>query len=400
MKVKNTLDLDMNQIIRVLLEKEPQHPSGTESRIYYNTTDKSVYYHDGTSWKKIGGLDNITNEGGGLQVGIEGNTANIDIRTDNATLEVGQGVLRIKDSGVTTPKIANNAVTTIKIVDRNITFSKINDIPTMTVIGRVASGTGVTSAITIINNDDLIGANGQSLATSGSIKAYVDSRISGIGSLIGGWDAMTNNSFPGDSQTKKGDYWYTTVAGTIQGVPLQVGDVIVSNQANPTKTNPNHYIFLQTNADQATNTILGMVMLASNSETQTGNDNKKAVTPASLSSRTATETRTGLARVSTMSEALLGEDDTTIMTPQKVKALLGSSTTEGYTALIGNGVATEIVVEHNLNTENLIAEFFDSSKKEKVLVDYTILGTTQVKVRTSKPLTVDELKIVIIPTRM
>lgn len=61
---------------------------------------------------------------------------------------------------------------------------------------------------------------------------------------------------------------------------------------------------------------------ATNAETQAGTATDKAVTPASLASRTATESRTGLAEIASSSEADAGSDNTRIMTPARVKSVL------------------------------------------------------------------------------
>ncbi|WP_413512215.1 hypothetical protein [Myroides odoratus] len=397
MKVENILDLDQHAIINVPLDPRPQPPaSPVESQIYYNTTEKSVKYWDGTKWLKLGTLDKVENTDGGLSVAQADGVATINLNLDNASIEIGAGVVRLKDLGVTTAKLANNAVTTVKITDKNITFAKINDIATMTVIGRTAAGTGVSSAIPIINTNDLSGANGTSLITSGAVKAYVDASIAGLGKLIGGYDAATNTNFPGGSNTKKADFWYVTVAGTIQGNPFQVGDVIVANKDNPSNTNANDYIFLQTNADQATTTILGMVMLATNAEVQAGTNNTKAITPAGLSARTATETRTGLAKIATTSEALAGTDNTTIMTPEKVKAVVDASVNQGYTAIFGDATNTKFPITHGANTKNLIAEFFEMPSEQKILVDYLPISNTQIQASFGRPPGLNKVKVVII----
>jgi len=60
------------------------------------------------------------------------------------------------------------------VADSSITFAKIQDIATMKVIGRTATGSGVSSEITILDSDTMSGASATTLATSESIKAYVD----------------------------------------------------------------------------------------------------------------------------------------------------------------------------------------------------------------------------------
>lgn len=65
----------------------------------------------------------------------------------------------------------------------------------------------------------------------------------------------------------------------------------------------------------ATTTTLGVVELATNEETIAGTDGTRAVTPNSLSARTATEIRTGLIRIAVPAEVLSGKDNTKAVTP-------------------------------------------------------------------------------------
>lgn len=399
MKITNILDADQNAVINIPLDPRPQPPaSPVVGQIYTNTTDKAIYFYDGTRWKNVGNITNINNTDGAIDVTIsQDGLATLGLNVDNTTIEIGAGFVRLKDGGVSAAKLASNAVTTVKVADKNITFAKINDIPTMTVIGRTAAGTGVSSAIPIINSNDLSGANGASLVTSGAVKAYVDSAVAGLGKLIGGYDAATNTNFPGGASTKKGDFWYVTVAGTIQTIPFQIGDVILANKDNPNNTIANDYIFLQTNADQATTTILGMVTLATNAEVQAGTNNTKAITPESLSARTATETRTGLAKIATSAEALAGTDNTTIMTPAKVKAVVDAAKNKGYSATFGDATNKTYTIDHGSNSEDVIAEFFELPSKAKILVDYSIVSGTQIGVSFGKAPGLNKVKVVIIP---
>ncbi|WP_430611466.1 hypothetical protein [Flavobacterium sp. JP2137] len=385
MRLTAPFDGDQNQFINFVVDKRSQPPaSPVEAQLYYNTATKYIMRYDGTSWRAIGGILDITNTDGSIAITIADGVAALNLNLDNTTIEVGNNVLRLKDGGVSAAKLASNSVTTVKVTDKNITFAKINDIPTMTVMGRVVAGTGVAAAIPIINSNDLSGASGASLVTSGAVKAYIDANIASIGRPQGGWDAATNTVFPGTALTKNGDYWRVTVAGTIQGNPFQVGDVIQAFKDNPVNTNPNDYILLQTNTDQATTTVMGMVVLSTNAEVQAGTNNTKAVTPAGLSSRTATETRTGIAAIASEASAIAGEDDTTIMTPKKVKAVFASLGASGYVASFGDTTATTYTISHGLNTEDVIAEFFDLPSKAKILADYSITNSTTIQVPFSK----------------
>lgn len=371
MKFTNTVDISQNNVINILIDPRATAPAnGKQGQFYFNTTNNIFYKHNGTDWIAVAGVTDITSELESINISNNEGTYSLDVNVDNATLEINvNGLVQIKDSGVTTQKINNGAVTTVKITDKNITFAKIQDIPTMTLIGRVASGTGVATSISIINSDDFAGASGTNIATAGSTKAYIDAKVAGIGSLVGSFDANTSTTFPSNAQTRKGQYWYVTVAGTVAGVPLNIGDVIVAKKDNPSPSDPNDWVFLETNRDQATTTVLGVVMLATTAEVQAGTNSTKVITPETLSARTATESRTGIAKIATTAQATAGTDDTVIMTPKKVKALLDANV-GGYTAVFGAINTLTYNITHDLNTEFVHAMFFLEDTKEQIIVDW------------------------------
>lgn len=395
MKTLNTFDLQKNNIINIPLDPRTTPPaSPVVGQVYTNTTQNLIYLWDGTQWVSTSGITNVISSDSSIITSISNGIADMGLNVDNVGIEINPttGTVRLKDLGVTTTKLANDAVTTIKVTDGAITFAKIQDIPTMTVIGRVLAGSGDASAISIINDPNLTGANGTNLATAGATKAYIDALVAGIGSLIGSFNASTSTQFPGTSSTKKGDYWYVTVAGNVNGVDFNVGDVLVANKANPSPTDPNDWIFLETNRDQATTTTLGLVMLASTAEVQAGTNNTKAVTPETLSARTATETRTGLIEIATQAEVNAGADDTRAVTPLKLTAYL-NNLVGGYTALLGNGSATSYVITHNLNTKSIIADFFLGD--EKILVDYARTTANSITVTFGTPPALNSIEVVI-----
>lgn len=70
----------------------------------------------------------------------------------------------------------------------------------------------------------------------------------------------------------------------------------------------------------ASDTVSGIVELATNAEAQTGTDTARAVTPAALASVTATDTRAGLIELATSAEAQTGTDTARAITPATMKA--------------------------------------------------------------------------------
>jgi hypothetical protein len=82
---------------------------------------------------------------------------------DNVSTQLSGGAIIVKDNGVTTAKLNNGAVTTAKITDANVTTAKI-------------ANANVTFAklTDVIDDDTMATASATTLATSESIKAYVD----------------------------------------------------------------------------------------------------------------------------------------------------------------------------------------------------------------------------------
>lgn len=392
----NNINLEQNQIINVLLEKRTgADGTGIEGQIMYREDTDVIKYHDGTSWITLASSSSAVNSvtaGDGLSDSGTATDPILDINVDDATVEINADTVRVKALGIDTPQLADDAVTTIKITDSNVTFAKIQDIPTMTVIGRVAGGSGVSSAISILDEDDMTSNSATALATQQSIKAYVDATVASIGTLQGGYDANTNTNFPSPSEA--GDYWYVTVAGTIQGVSFDVGDVILANQDSASTTDPNEWTFLETNREQATTTIVGVTRFATTAEAQGLTDNTVALTPAGLATVTATETRTGIAEIATQSETDTGTDDARIVTPLKLKTFFDNAV-GGYAADIGNGAATSFAITHNLGTIDVVTNVIDNSTDEQVIVDITHDTVNQVTVTFASAPSTDAYRIII-----
>lgn len=395
-KFLTNLDLVKNQILNVALHNLPSAPSSpVDGQIYYNTVDDVPYYWDGTTWKSMGGDITEVVAGSGLTGGGSGGSVTLDINIDNATLEVSGDVVRIKDLGVSTAKLANDAVTTVKITDKNITFAKIQDVGTMTVLGKVTAGSGSVTEVSIIN-DLTTGASSSNLATAGSIKTYIDANIGGLGNLEGGFDASAG-SFPTGSTpvagTQSGDYWYVTVAGTIDGMTLNVGDVLIAITDSASTSSAADWIALEVNRGQATTTVLGLVTLATSFETQTGTDSVKVVTPAGLSARTATESRTGIAELATQAETDAGTDDERIVTPLKLKTLLDNRT-GGYSTDL-TGESTSYAVTHGLGTKDVIVEVYENATGETVYTDVVRTSTSIVTIGFAIAPTSNQYRVVI-----
>ena len=102
---------------------------------------------------------------------------------DNTSTQLSGGAIIVKDGGVTTAKLNDGAVTTAKISDANVTTAKIADSNVTT--AKIADSNVTTAKIAdsnvtfakladVIDDGTMATATDTTLATSESIKAYVD----------------------------------------------------------------------------------------------------------------------------------------------------------------------------------------------------------------------------------
>jgi hypothetical protein len=383
-KFLTSLDLTKNQILNVAIQNLSSAPSSpVTGQVYFDTTDVRMYFYNGSAWIDMSGDIQDVLGGAGLTASTASDVVTLDINVDNATIEINTDIVRVKDLGITTAKLNNGAVTTVKLGDNQVTYAKIQQVANNKVLGNVSGATANVAEIDIITSTTLVGSANTNIPSTAAIKAYVDATVGGLGNLEGAWDASLG-SFPVGSApvagTKKGDYWYVSVAGTVNSVAFNVGDVLVALvDAASTTTYSGNWISLEVNRDQATESVLGLVTLATQTEVNTGTNTTDAVTPATLAGRTATETRSGIAELSTQAETDAGTNDTTIVTPLKLKTLLDARV-GGYAANVGNAAATSFALTHGLSTRDVIVNIYDNTTFEEVFTDVVLTSTSVVTV--------------------
>jgi hypothetical protein len=347
MKFLTNIDLNKNQIVNVAVHNNAGNPSSpVQGQIYFDTTTgvKKLFLYNGTTWLDLTGDITSVVAGSGLTGGGTTGDVTLDVNVDNATIEVNNDIVRVKDLGITTAKLNDGAVTTIKLGDNQVTLAKIAQIANLKVLGNVSGGTANVAEVTIIT--DLASASSTTLATSSAVKSYIDANIGTLGNLEGAWDA-SSGSFPVGSTpvagTKKGDYWYVSVAGTTGGVVFNVGDVIIAKIDSASTSSAADWIQLEVNRDQATETVLGVSRIATQAETNTGTN------------------------------------DTAYITPLKLVTYLNNAV-GGYAANVGNASATSFTLTHNLGTRDVIVLIYDNSTYEQVYADVVMTSTSVVTV--------------------
>ena len=347
MKFLTNIDLNKNQIVNVAVHNNAGNPSSpVQGQIYFDTTVgvKKLYLYNGTAWVEIMGDITSVVAGAGLTGGGTGGDVTLDVNVDNATIEVNADIVRVKDLGITTAKLNDGAVTTIKLGDNQVTLAKLAQVANNTVLGNISGSTANVGTITIVT--DLASASSTTLVTSSAVKTYIDSTIGALGNLEGAW-STAGGTFPVGSTpvagTKKGDYWYVSVAGTVGGVAFNIGDVIIAKIDAASTTLASDWIQLEVNRDQATESVLGVARIATQTETNTGTN------------------------------------DTAYVTPLKMVTYL-SNAVGGFAANVGNASATSFALTHNLGTRDVTVLIYDNATYEQIYADVVMTSTTVVTV--------------------
>jgi hypothetical protein len=115
-----------------------------------------------------------------LNLLVQGASFSQNAVDNNSTILVGSAIT-VADGGITSAKLDANAVTTSKILNGEVTKAKIENVSApLKVLGRMSAGAGAVEEVAVISDDELVGASATTLATSASIKTYVDATAGGF----------------------------------------------------------------------------------------------------------------------------------------------------------------------------------------------------------------------------
>ena len=216
---------------------------------------------------------------------------------DNVSAGVMTGAQSFKLTGIATNAdvTATSNVTSAGAVMKTqyntstILVADVDDSPTPltvgtnTVVGRV---NGTIQAISIDADLSSVSTTDDTIPSAKAVKGYVDGVVTGALIYQGGYDANTNTPLldvTPSALIKKGWTYVVTVAGVFFTTPVAIGDLVISEKDAPiletdwTSVNKNIPDILA-----STETVQGIVELASQSEVIAGVDSTRAISPAHL----------------------------------------------------------------------------------------------------------------------
>jgi hypothetical protein len=158
--------------------------------------------------------------------------------------------------------------------------------------GTVTSVTGTSNRISVDNTNPAVPVINIDAAYDTAITTQINAAIVGLFDDRGNFDASVN-AYPssGGSGTAgailKGDIWRISVAGTLPtGLSVQVGDFVRALVDTPGNTQSN-WAIAEGFVPDASETVKGVIEIATQAETNTGTDDVRAVTALKVKNRDA-----------------------------------------------------------------------------------------------------------------
>ncbi|HEX2578676.1 MAG TPA: hypothetical protein VHK88_20195 [Aquihabitans sp.] len=122
----NGADLGGGELLSFKVQSLTSDPTGSEARVYYNSTDKQLKYHNGTTWTALAAGSGYSDE--------------------NAQDAVAAVIAAGTHTGVTVTY--NDAAGTLSFAADNVPIANLADIATARILGRNTASTGEVEVLT------------------------------------------------------------------------------------------------------------------------------------------------------------------------------------------------------------------------------------------------------------
>ncbi len=341
------INLEKNELQNVVIHKLATAPSTpVEGQLYYNTTDDRYYIRQSSAWKDITGrLDDLSAAVGASYILI----------TDN-----GDGTMTIDVSSATTSTKGLMSSTDKSKLDNSTAVDSASTLVQRDAQGDFAANDVTTNSVVITET-----ISGSTPGNHAVTKSYVDGLISSGVSIVGSIDCSTDPNYPAATG---GEAYYVSVDGRIGGSsgPLvKVGDMIIAASTNSGGTEASvgsDWLIIERNLDYATETTAGYIQIATQTETDTGTDNTKAITPKKLKDWAS-----------------------------------NADLVNSYADDVGDGTSTKVfIVNHALGTSDVQVQVKDNSTLEVVEPDIEITDSNNVTIEFKTAPSLDAYRVVVV----
>lgn len=291
MKFLVPIDLVQNELQNAIIQNLATPPAnGKAGQLYFNTTDKLLYQHNGTEWKPVGGVYELPiassstlggiKVGGGLQISPEGTLSTTGGGVadsvewsgvlDTPTTLAGYGIVDAKiEGGVIT--LGNNTITPVTSVDGQSGEVTTNAVKytaqTLTneqkTQARANIGAGTSDFSGSYNDltdqpvvDTEMSATSTNAVQNKVIKSYVDAIISASQGIV--YKGTINSVDDIPTTYDIGWLYMIGTAGTYVGQKCEVGDLMIAVVARKGTGNQNSdWDVIQTNIEGAITELTG-----------------------------------------------------------------------------------------------------------------------------------------------
>lgn len=378
----NNIDLNKNELQNVKIHVLSTAPSSpVEGQMYYNSTDNKLYFFDGSSFVDASGdiksvatststtltitdsagpnpsiatvTGAVTNGGTALATGDQIYDFVIaQIGATSITVNGTANEIEVTDGGT----VNNGDTVTIGLPDDVTIGNDLTVTNDVTVTGDLTvNGTTTTvNSNTVTVDDPVFTLGGDTAPASDDNKdrgiefRYHDGSSAKLGFF--GYDDSTDKFTFLTSATNSSEVFSGT-KGNLDITSLDLSGSITSvDGAAPTDGQL-----------LVGNTSAGDMELATLTAGE-AIDITNAAGAITVAAEDATESNKGVVELATTAEALTGTDTSKVVTPAGLAA-------RSFSANIGDGSATSIVVTHSLNTRDVVIQLYDNSSFDTVYAD-------------------------------
>ena len=366
------------------------------------------------------------------------------------------------------------------------TGADVTDATNVDAAGAVMNSDTSTVDMSFVIDEDAMGSNSATkVPTQQSVKAYVDANLAANDAMIfkgtiGTGGTLTLAAFNALVVYDAGWSYKVITAGTYKGVVSEIGDLFIATVDRASGGVNADWTVVQANLDgavigpasagsgnvvtfdgtsgkliqdsgltlsgsntgdepNASTTVKGIIEIATITETNTGTDATRAVSPDGLDGwtgsaqvttvgtiaagtwqgtainqtylvgqsgtntgdePTASTTVSGISELATNTEANTGTATDRVLTPANLKSVLGTtgtlSTVLKYTALIGDAALTTIVVTHSIGQKHVQVSVIDESTGDVVICEVENTSTTTTTFKFNVAPTLNQYRVIIV----